>query len=858
MAYGFRMVVFTEEFLWSVSRETLPHVTMPLPDSPVAAGSIAGPAAGGAVFLIFLVAFLILRKRKSDEKTKEKEEILMKDLRARRAAKSAEAAAAGPGGVAESNLDEIDLDDFSAYDALEEKAIGDTSQEGSDVGLNIPPVPRLGPVQSCTIPTEELGNVITQMSANSDFAFSEEYECLETGNEFTRLASQLMENKVKNRYANILPYDYTRVRLALQPGDRFSDYINANFMDGYSKKGHYIAAQGPTPHTLPDFWRLLWEHSVQVISMVTNCEEKGRIKCQRYWPTADEDELDLQNGLYVTLVDQQDFPDYIIRTLRCRSASGDSRTLIQYHYTTWPDHGVPSSTAALGGMIRKIRVARGPGGTCDAVKGPMLVHCSAGVGRTGTLIAIDINLDSVADRGSVDPLATLNKMRRQRSTMVQTEEQYIFIYKSLFDAQNNMTEFTPVQLREHVRALRNPNAQGQSILEAEFKKLNAAATAPNARTDSAQMSANRAKNRFQNVLPFESTRVKLIPIPGVVGSDYINANFLDGFKKRGAYIATQGPLEGTMGDFWRMIWEHEIHIVTMLTELSEGGRVKSEHYWPDVDEPPLNCGDYQVTHVSTERVEFGAVRLLQLTNLLSEQSREIMHFQYTAWPAATPSASDARSFFDLRERISAHQDSKIVMPGNSIYGNAEAINEQARLAQVKPVVVHCSAGVGRTGAFVGLMSSLERLIEEATADPFTMVKHMRSQRMSIVQTPDQYEFIYQMLVFYLDKGSLPPPPVARRAPPSAAAVPSPGGGGGGDDGGFSLDSLAAPPPVPTKTIQLAAMAETSFGDDSPAPAPPVREEVNVLLNSMTSFDNDTTATDGYEITYDGDEYGLSI
>jgi len=885
--YGFRIVVFTEDELWSMSSEILPLRTEKLPKTAAVAGSPVAAAAGaGAVVILGLVALVFARKAKSEKEQKKKEDILMKDMRTRRSAKAAEegnggGGGGGRGGGVSSDPDEIDLDDFSAYDALEETAIAGTGVQGSDMGLNIPPVPRLGPVQRCVIPTEELGNVITQMSANSDFAFSEEYECLETGNDFSRMASQLMENKVKNRYANILPYDYTRVRLEINPSDRFSDYINANFLEGYAgKPKHYIAAQGPTPHTLPDFWRLLWEHSVQIIAMVTNCEEKGRIKCQRYWPTAEEDELDLQNGLYVTLVDEQNFPDYVIRTLRCRSSSGASRNIVQFHYTTWPDHGVPVGTAGLAGMIRKIRIARAPGGRADSTKGPMLVHCSAGVGRTGTLIAIDVNLDSIIDRNSVDPLGTLNTMRRQRSTMVQTEQQYIFIYKSLFDAQNNVTEFDATALREHVLALRKPNNQGVINLESEFKKLNGAATAPNARTDSAQMSVNREKNRFQNVLPFESTRVKLIPVPGVTGSDYINANFLDGFKNRGAYIATQGPLERTMGDFWRMVWEHEIDIVTMLTALSEGGRAKSEHYWPDAEEPPLNCGDYQIAHVSTQRTTYGFNRVVRLTNLLSEQSRDVKHFQYTVWPASTPSYNDAEVFFELREHILAYQTSRLVMPMNSIYGNAEAINEQSRLAQLKPVVVHCSAGVGRTGAFVGLMASMERLRDEEMADPFTVVKHMRTQRMSIVQTPEQYEYIYQMLVYTLDKeGGGPPPPIPAKSvgneSSTAEAAPLPPARRhtatmdlGADDGEIDLDSIGgAPPALPAKTLSLdegadlRAVAETSFSSDT-APAPDAAA-MSMLLGSMQSFDDAGTgggdaSTDGYEITYDGDEYGLSI
>lgn len=281
------------------------------------------------------------------------------------------------------------------------------------------------------------------------------------------------------------------------PGDPYSDYVNANYISSRSEPRKYIAAQGPTQLTAIDFWRMLWESKVPVVVMVTNCEEKGRIKCHRYWPASVGEPMPLMDGFSVTWTSTEEFPDFVIRSLKM--VNGRERfTVKQFHYTSWPDHGVPESTAAALMMLRKARAAR------VGHDGPMLVHCSAGVGRTGTLLGIDINIDRMADTGDIDVYGTLNQMRRERNTVVQTEEQYIFIYRALADASTNMnTEMNADELVTHSQRLRSMDTSGTTVLEAEFKQLSAVQSSMNFRTDSAQLSVNKTKNRFQNVLPYE-------------------------------------------------------------------------------------------------------------------------------------------------------------------------------------------------------------------------------------------------------------------------------------------------------------------------------------------------------------------
>lgn len=603
------------------------------------------------------------------------------------------------------------------------------------------------PAERKEVPVEDLGRVIQQMSADSNLVFCEEYESIETGATIPCTRASMPENKMKNRYANILSYDHSRVVLPLLDNDPLTDYINANYMDGFQAPSYYIAAQGPTPATVADFWRMIWENRCQVVIMVTNLEEKGRVKCHRYWPEKVHQELAISPTMAVSMAAEEEFPDYIIRTLTLQCGN-QSRVVRQFHYISWPDHGVPESTAVTIAILRKARAARTPNG------GPTVVHCSAGVGRTGTLIAIDYNLEAAAKLQTVDVLGTLNEMRRQRSTMVQTDEQYVFIYQTLMDGcSQNVTELSPEGIREHYSQLHNPQENGSTLLENEFKKVSDFAP-PQLRTDSAQLTANKPKNRFQNILPYETTRVKLLAIPGVVGSDYINASFVDGYKQKNAFIATQGPLEDTVPDFWRMVWERECRCLVMLTALSESGRVKSEQYWPDPDEPPLSAGDFQIVLRGERNLGWVVERTLQIVDLVSETAREVKHWQYMAWPASGCPES-GRNLIQLIQMVEQYERSLLVVQEESIYGNAKAIEEQSVLRQLRPCVVHCSAGVARTGVFCAVAISIKRFQEEQKMDLVTLTKHLRTQRPAMIQTAEQYEFVYRCMVDYMDMSVAP-------------------------------------------------------------------------------------------------------
>ncbi|XP_058270709.1 tyrosine-protein phosphatase non-receptor type 13 isoform X2 [Hemibagrus wyckioides] len=233
------------------------------------------------------------------------------------------------------------------------------------------------------------------------------------------LIGQTQENKKKNRYKNIVPFDTTRVTLGKDGG-----YINANFIKMPVKDENflYIACQGPLPTTLADFWQMVWEQKSNVIAMMTQEVEGGKVKCQRYWPDTPRTAQMVDDRLQVTLVKDQHLDNFIIRLIEVKDVqTNEIQRVTHLNYTGWPDHGTPMQPEHLLTFISYMRHIH--------QSGPIITHCSAGIGRSGTLICIDVVLGLISKDTDFDISDVVRTMRLQRQGMVQTEEQYIFCYQ---------------------------------------------------------------------------------------------------------------------------------------------------------------------------------------------------------------------------------------------------------------------------------------------------------------------------------------------------------------------------------------------------------------------------------------------
>ncbi|XP_028999049.1 receptor-type tyrosine-protein phosphatase delta-like isoform X28 [Betta splendens] len=568
------------------------------------------------------------------------------------------------------------------------------------------------------IPVMDLADHLERLKANDNLKFSQEYESIDPGQQFTWEHSNLEVNKPKNRYANVIAYDHSRVLLSGIDGIPGSDYINANYIDGYRKQNAYIATQGALPETFGEFWRMIWEQRSAIIVMMTKLEERSRVKCDQYWPTRGTETYAL---IQVTLLDTVELATYCVRTFALfKNGSSEKREVRQFQFTAWPDHGVPEHPTPFLAFLRRVKACNPP----DA--GPMVVHCSAGVGRTGCFIVIDAMLERIKHEKTVDIYGHVTLMRAQRNYMVQTEDQYVFIHDALQEAVNCGTTEVPARnLYAYIQKLTQIEG-GENVtgMELEFKRL-ANTKAHTSRFISANLPCNKFKNRLVNIMPYESTRVCLQPIRGVEGSDYINASFIDGYRQQKAYIATQGPLAETTEDFWRMLWEHNSTIVVMLTKLREMGREKCHQYWPA--ERSARYQYFVVDPMAEYNMPQYILREFKVTDARDGQSRTVRQFQFTDWPEqGVPKSGEG--FIDF-------------------IGQVHKTKEQ--FGQDGPISVHCSAGVGRTGVFITLSIVLERMRYEGVVDIFQTVKMLRTQRPAMVQTEDQYQFCYRAGLEYL-------------------------------------------------------------------------------------------------------------
>uniref|UniRef100_A0A9J8BCQ7 protein-tyrosine-phosphatase n=1 Tax=Cyprinus carpio carpio TaxID=630221 RepID=A0A9J8BCQ7_CYPCA len=448
---------------------------------------------------------------------------------------------------------------------------------------------------------------ITQMKCGQGYGFKEEYEGLAEGQTAPWETAKKDENRNKNRYGNIIAYptdDHTRVRLQLLEGDPHSDYINANYIDGYHRPRHYIATQGPMQETVRDFWRMIWQENSASIVMVTNLVEVGRVKCVRYWP----DETELYGDIKVTLIETEPLAEYVIRTFTVqKKGHHEIREIRQFHFTSWPDHGVPCYATGLLGFIRQVKFLNPP----DA--GPIVVHCSAGAGRTGCFIAVDIMLDMAESEGVVDIFNCIRELRSQRVNMVQTEEQYVFVHDAILEACLCGNTAIPVcEFRAIYYNISRLDPQtNSSQIKDEFQTLNI--VTPRVRPEDCSVGLlprNHDKNRSMDVLAVDRCLPFLISVDGE-SSNYINAALMDSHKQPAAFIVTQHPLPNTVADFWRLVFDYNCSTIVMLNEMDAAQLCMQ--YWPEKG----SCcyGPIQAEFISADIDEDIINRIFRICNM---------------------------------------------------------------------------------------------------------------------------------------------------------------------------------------------------------------------------------------------------
>lgn len=595
-------------------------------------------------------------------------------------------------------------------DASEEKSFGAVKE---DIEKRFP-----------TVKKEDFLQHVQSLHADTDVGFSHEFDEI---NKLTSVAlkadvGMYPENKQKNRYVNIQAYDHSRVLLqrSMQVRQRQSDYINANYIDGYMKPKAYIATQGPMPNTFADFWRMVWEQNSVVIVMITKLVERTRRKCDQYWP---EDGIETYGPIQVKHVNTFSRAHYTVRIFSLKNVKlkkqFSERIVHQFHYTEWPDHGVPDFTLPVLKFVQK-SAAMNP-----IRAGPIVVHCSAGVGRTGTYILIDSMIDQIKDLGTINIPAFLLKIRQQRNFLVQTEDQYMLIHDALAEyLLCPLTEIKQSDVKMYTEKLSEiPPDIMPSLLQNIF--LIVTAYKPKDSDKSLALDPiSLEKNRNTDFIPLYPKRVKLPFLPGVEGSDYINATYLQGYNHTDEFILTQHPLETTVGDFWRMVWDNNSSVIVLLSRVDDQDFMK---FWPDeADSVGMDTANFKLVFQESEE---GANYTVLTFLLESTQDDYVLVTRIISCPDWPPADMPQFKAFDLVERVKELQAQK----------------------DGGPIIVVDRFGGVEGARFCILSSLLDQLNHDKTIDVYHLCKLYHKKRPGIIGSPEDYLYIFLAMNSYIQE-----------------------------------------------------------------------------------------------------------
>ena len=508
----------------------------------------------------------------------------------------------------------------------------------------------------------------------------------------------------KNRYKNILPYDRSRVVLRGTTGGEGTGYINASHIPGILIPQRFICSQGPKENTVNDFWLMLWENEVRHLVMVTKLVERGKKKCECYWPQRVGDG-ERRGDLFVTLVNLVTEDMWTIREMMVRNAAGEKRVVKQMQFTGWPDFEAPKHPRDLILFLQRVKleVAEDTSVIC--------VHCSAGVGRTGTFIALYNLMEQVGDGSSFSIWHVVNEMREYRPQMVQAWSQYRFMYLAVLELMqgdtcvqvNNFPHYVQFRLQTH-----------SPIFTTQFHELDYQAEKTYTRLIERAFDVD-AVNPDTMVLPYDDTRVVLSDTFWD-GTDYINASYIEGISGAREFIATQLPVSESVRDMMQLVYQTKSAVVVLLASYLEfdemsydEGRIR---YWP----VPMTQHEFSGYTLMNENTFIHPLfNKLRLIHAEQEKPHEFTLVTLLDWTkegefGTTPDC--LQRLFQVTQLIERCQE-----------------EEPSR-----PIIIQCKDGSGATGVLIAALNSIGQIKSGGNLDIFQIAKRMRSCRQCMISS----------------------------------------------------------------------------------------------------------------------------
>ncbi|KAI5752014.1 hypothetical protein M8J77_012937 [Diaphorina citri] len=549
-------------------------------------------------------------------------------------------------------------------------------------------------------------------------------------------------NKEKNQNQKCIPYDYNRVVLDSIEDIPDSDYINASYVDSLLMPNAYIVTQGPTEVTVNDFWRMVWQENASCIVMLTKTFDFIKVMCMQYWPSA-KVKNETYGNLTISVEHEEELANFHIRTIRIVLKEGspeeEHRKILQFHYTEWPCHTCPFSNAILE-FRRRMRAVVGTYRTQqNGPLGPIVVHCNDGGGRSGVFLSIDANMELMEEEDSFDVYGYLKMLRQSRKGLIETVEQYKFVYDTLEEFVLCGVTWFPVRdlsQRLKQKSMKNPITK-MNEYQREYQQI-CKMTPRFTIGDCAggHRTGNREKNRDVLIVPPDNFRPYLTSFQGNSFTDYINAVFVDGYTKPREYIVTEWPLKHTPGDFWSLVYDYECSAVVVLCVPPKDSQ-QYPPFWPEGRHSKKYGPVFTIDHISHNhysniktwlfRINKKIVSLTELMAGVKAPARTVQLFQLTCWPMGH----------------------KVPTSTNSLVELMNMVERWRQRCEYGPVVVVSQDGRSRCGVYCAANACIEQVIQHGEVDIFQAVKTVRRHRPQLIENMTEYKYCYDLVLHYV-------------------------------------------------------------------------------------------------------------